>query len=50
MGPFCAEMRSPIEAVVSIFHLILLETQFELDECAAFDITRVKGKGLNVFS
>ena len=44
MGPFCAEMRSPIDAAVSIFHLLLLETQYELDECAAFDVTRIKGK------
>ena len=50
LGPFCAEMHTPVEAAVSIFHLILMDTQFEMDQCASAEISRLKGELLLNFS
>ena len=44
LGPFCAEMRSPLHAIVSVYHLLVVDTRFELEECFLHEITMIKGQ------
>ncbi len=44
LGPFCYEMHTPLDAMVSIFHVLVLDTRFELGDCDSFVITVLKGR------